>query len=262
MSGRLAGRSIVVTGAGAGIGRAVALAYLAEGAGVVALERSPDHARGLERDANSDALCVLVGDATDTVLLDQAVLLASSAHGGLDNLTCCVGVFDNYVSITQLTADELGAAFHESFAVNVLAAMQAVRAALPVLRPARGSITLTLSESAFNAVGGGVLYGSAKWALRGVVDHLAADLAPEIRVNGVAPGGTADTRFAGLRSLGQQTGIDVVGRSERIARGTLLGRSATARDHAAAYVYLADSAASGMVTASVMRTDGGRRIAP
>ena len=106
-------------------------------------------------------------------------------------------------------------------------------------------MTLTLSESAFHPVGGGVLYGSSKWALRGVLSHLAVDLAPDIRVNAVAPGGTTGTRFGGLAALDQtQTADRVEGRDERIASGTLLRATPRPEDHAGAYVYLADREAA------------------
>src|SRR5699024_12675994 len=99
-----------------------------------------------------------------------------------------------------MSAEELASATEESWSVNVHGALLAVNLAVDALQSSQaGSVTLTLSESAFNATGGGVLYGSAKRALRGVVDHLAAELAPDIRVNGVAPGGTGGTRFSGDR---------------------------------------------------------------
>src|SRR5699024_303476 len=101
---------------------------------------------------------------------------------------------------------------------------------------------------------------SSKWALRGVVSHLAADFAPEVRVNGVAPGGTGGTRTAGLASLGQhRTADQIEGRDERIASGNLLGRTARPADHAGAYLYLADPASSGIVTGTIINTDGGRK---
>ncbi|MEV6903308.1 SDR family NAD(P)-dependent oxidoreductase [Amycolatopsis sp. NPDC051372] len=114
----------------------------------------------------------------------------------------------------------------------------AVNAAWTALRDARGSVTLTLSKSAFHPVGGGVLYGSSKWALRGVVQHLSVDLAPAVRVNGVAPGGTSGTRFSGLTALGgaESTVERRAGRSERIAAGTLLKTTAAPEDHAGAFV--------------------------
>jgi NAD(P)-dependent dehydrogenase (short-subunit alcohol dehydrogenase family) len=258
VSETLQGLTTLVTGAGSGIGRAVALSYHAHGASVVAVERSNEHARELEKLAGQ-AIQVVVGDATHPDVLTQAIGRAT-ANGGLDNLTCCVGVFDSYATVGSLDAEELEAAWTETYRVNVLGTLQAIRAALPHIRPG-GSITLTLSESAFFPVGGGVLYGSSKWALRGVVEHLAVELAPAIRVNAVAPGGTSGTKFGGLASLAQdRTADQVEGRDERIARGTLVGSTPSPEDHAPAYLYLADPRASGVVTGTVMRTDGGRRF--
>ena len=90
-----------------------------------------------------------------------------------------------------------------------------------------------------------------QWALRGVLSHLAVDLAPDIRVNAVAPGGTTGTRFGGLAALDQtQTADRVDGRDERIAAGTLLRATPRPEDHAGAYVYLADREAARLTTAA------------
>ncbi len=259
MTGALSGRAILLTGGGSGIGRAVALAYAGQGATVTLLERSADNAEQLRR--ADDRLRVLVGDATDPSVVEEAVAAAAEPTGQLDNLTCTVGVFDFYASLKELSADDLPRAAEEVWRVNVLSVLIAARAAYPRLRASRGSVTLTLSESAFHPVGGGVLYGSAKWALRGVVAHLAKDFAPEVRVNGVAPGGTTGTRFGGLRSLGQtRTADQVEGRDERIAASNLLGVTPRPEDHTAAYVYLADPVAARVVTGVVVPTDGGRRM--
>ena len=167
---------------------------------------------------------------------------------------------DQYASARELSASDLEQAAGEIWRLNVLSALLAANAAYPTLRARRGSVTLTLSESAFAPMGGGVLYGSSKWALRGVVTHLAADFAPEVRVNGVAPGGTGGTRTAGLASLGQRRTADQVeGRDERIAASNLLGRTAQPADHAGAYAYLADPNLSGIVTGTIINTDGGRK---
>ena len=142
--------------------------------------------------------------------------------------------------------------------VLVYSALLAVQRAQPELAAARGSVTLTLSSSAFYPDGGGVLYGSSKWALRGMVAHLAREFAPDIRVNGVAPGGTGGTKLAGLRSLDQQfTADQVAGRDERIKYGTLLGVTPMPSDHAGAYIYLAAPARARSVTGAVINTDGG-----
>lgn len=258
MTPRLAGQRILLTGGGSGIGRAVASAYVAHGATVTVLERSPDNAKALADEAGP-GLRVMVGDAADPQVLASAVA-ETAGREGLDNLTCCVGVFDCYASLRTLTPAELEAAADEVWRTNVLSTLVAVQAALPALQRARGSVTLTLSESAFHPVGGGVLYGSSKWALRGVVSHLSADLAPEVRVNAVAPGGTTGTRFGGLRSLDQEQTADTVeGRDERIAAGTLLEVTPRPEDHAGAYVYLADRLDARVTTGVVINTDGGRR---
>ena len=256
--GRLDGQSILLTGGGSGIGRAIALEYLRQGASVTVLERSAKNAESL-RGEWDERLEVLVGDATDAADLRSAVSACARRTGQLDNLTCCVGVFDFYVSVRTLGVEELASAAEEIWRVNVLSTLSAVNLCYAALRRAHGSVTLTLSESAFYPKGGGVLYGSSKWALRGIVSHLSVDLAPEVRVNGVAPGGTSGTAFGGLRSLRQeQTAASVVGRDDRIADGTLLQVVPQPSDHVGAYVYLADRETSRVVTGTVMGTDGGK----
>ena len=255
--GSLTGANILVLGGGSGIGRGAALAYRRAGAHVTVVERSQDAAEQLS--ATSD-LDVRVGDATDPDTVSDAISSVVDAKGSLANLTCCVGVFDHYASLRDLTADEFDAAAAEIWRVNVLSTLSAARLAWPVLRDARGSITFTLSESAFRPAGGGVLYGSSKWALRGAVAHLSADYAPHVRVNGVAPGGTSNTGFSGLSALHQcELSVgDSDGRDDRIARSNLLGVAPTPDDHAGAYVYLADPRAARVVTGIVINSDGGR----
>ncbi len=258
MSAAIAGLSMLVTGGGSGIGRAVVDAYVAAGGRVVVLERSPERACELRRD-HGGAVSVVVGDATDGRAVAEAVGRAVSEHGGLDQLTCCVGVFDCYASLRAIDTERLPAAAEEIWRANVLSVLLAVAHGYPHLRQRSGSVTLTISGAAFHAEGGGVLYGSSKWALRGVVSHLAQDFAPDVRVNGVAPGGTDGTRLSGLRALGQQASADTVpGRPERIRDGNLLRVVPRPDDHTGAYLYLADPAASRVCTGIVIRTDGGR----
>lgn len=257
MTGRLASMSAILLGGGSGIGRGVVAAYVAEGAHVTVLERFADHAALLAEDFGA-ATTVVVGDATEPSDLVRA-LDAADEHGPLQHLTSCVGVHDQYASLREMAAGDLVKAAEEIWRVNVLSTLLAVNLAYPRLRAAGGSVTLTLSESAFVAAGGGVLYGSSKWALRGVVAHLARDLAPDVRVNGVAPGGTSGTKLGGLRSLNQELTADQAeGRDERIRAGNALHVLPRPEDHAGAYVYLADPKAARIVTGVVVNTDGGR----
>lgn len=257
MTGSLTGQRILVTGGGSGIGRAAVERYSASGALVTVLEFSPDRVRELH-ELTIPHVTVVQGDALDVSALTEAVAVASGDIG-LDNLTCCVGVFDFYASLSELTIEQLQAAARETWDKNVLSVLLAVRASLEQLRARQGSVTLTVSESAFYPVGGGPLYGSSKWAVRGLVAHLAKDLAPDIRVNGVAPGGTSGTRFGGLSSLAQtQTADTVEGRDDRIAHSTLLGFAPSADDHAGAFAFLADRSSAGAITGTIINSDAGR----
>jgi NAD(P)-dependent dehydrogenase (short-subunit alcohol dehydrogenase family) len=253
--GVLAGLHALVTGGGSGIGRAVTRAYLAAGARVTVLERSREYSARLREELRTE---VVTGDTTDPGSVALAVTRAVDAGGRLDLLTACAGVFDFYARVTELSADELLRSFGEIYGINVLGSLLAVREAAPALRRARGAVTLTLSTAAYHGGGGGPLYAGSKAALRGLVRHLAAELAPEVRVNGVAPGGTGATRLGGLAALGQQQTADQVpGRDERISAGTLLRVLPLPEDHAAAYVFLASPKTARVITGTVIRSDGG-----
>lgn len=259
MTGPLDGVSAIVTGGGSGIGRGVVESYLSAGARVVAVERCARAAERLRRDHPGD-LQVVTGDATAPDCLSRAVRLAGAAGRPYGQLTCCVGVHDSFASLRSLTPETLAAAGGSVWRVNVLSVLLAANTAYRWLRDSRGSLTVTVSESAFHNTGGGVLYGSSKWALRGVIAHLSADFAPDVRVNGVAPGGTTGTRFAGDESLGVPVPADQrADRDRTIAAGNVLGVVPTPADHAGAYLYLADPVAARVVTGTVINSDGGRR---
>jgi 2,3-dihydroxy-2,3-dihydrophenylpropionate dehydrogenase len=241
-------RRALVTGGASGIGRAVALAYLADGARVTILDRTAPAPGTFPA-----GITLVTGDVTDPAAMAEAVAAATAPDGELDLLTTCAGVFDYYARATELSVEKLHSSFREIFEVNVYGSVLAINQAAPALRRARGAVTLTLSTAAFGPGGGGALYASSKAALRGLVTHLATELAPEVRVNGVAPGGTGATRLAGLNALGQQQTADQVpGRDERIRANTLLNVLPLPEDHAPAYVYLAHART---VTGTVLRSD-------
>ncbi len=257
-TGILEGSAALVVGGATGIGRGVVDRFIAEGASVAVLDVDVAALQALES-ALPGRVVVTAGDATDPQALEAAVQTAVERLGGIDVLVCCAGRFDFNTSIGSLSLETLASGFDEIFAVNVKSSLLAVRAALPELRRRRGAVVLTLSSSAFHPEGAGALYGSSKWATRGLVAHLARELAPEVRVNGVAPGGTAGTMLAGLASLGEERTVDEVpGRAERLAAGNLLGIVASPADHAGSYVFLASSRLSPFVTGAVVNSDGGR----
>jgi len=253
---QLAGRRALVVGGGSGIGRAVVERFLAEGASVAVLELSAAKCDELTRVSGIGP--VVTGDATTWEATDASVAAATDAFGGLDTLVQCVGVFDYYRGLGQLTRQELDDGFEEIFSANVRSHLLAAHASEAALRQTRGSIIFTLSTSSYASGRGGVLYVASKFALRGAMESLADELAPDVRVNGVAPGGTLDTDLRGLRALSEETRsmADASGREDELRARTRLEVALTPEDHASSYVFLASDAARGM-TGRVLHPDGG-----
>lgn len=256
MSGWLDGRRALVVGAGSGIGRSVVDAFVGEGARVAVLEK--DKAKCETLAGEQPDVPVVAGDATTREANERAVHAVVEAFGGLDVLVSCVGVFDFYRGIEELDASDIDAAFDEMFCVNVKSYVHSVKAALPSLQAANGSIVLTESTSAYHPGRGGVLYVSSKFAVRGLVTTLAHELAPRVRVNGVAPGGTLNTDLRGLDSLGlaAQRLDDAPDRAESLAARTPLQVALSGADHAWSYVFLASDRSRG-ITGGVVHPDGG-----
>ena len=143
--GWLEGKRALVVGAGSGIGRAVLDAFRSEGAQVAALEL--DEAKAGRLAAELPGCVVSQGDATALADSRAAVRAVTDAFGGLDVLVNCVGIFDFYRGLADIDDDQLEAAFDEVFTVNVKSQLVSVRAALPELRRAGGSVVLTVSTS-------------------------------------------------------------------------------------------------------------------
>jgi NAD(P)-dependent dehydrogenase (short-subunit alcohol dehydrogenase family) len=258
--GWLDAKRALVVGGGSGIGRAVVSVFAAEGARVAAMEVDPAKCSRLAHEG--DCLVVHQGDATVLADARAAVGVAVAGLGGLDVLVNCVGVFDFYRGLADLDDDRLDEAFDEMFRVNVKSQLVCVRAALDELRRSRGSVVLTVSTSGFYPGRGGILYVASKFAVRGCVIALAHELAPEIRVNGVAPGGTLGTELTGLASLGLDDRLldSSPSREEDLKSRTPLKVALTGADHAGSYVFLASDRASG-ITGTIIHSDGGAAIA-
>lgn len=255
--GRLDGYRAVVTGAGSGIGRAVVRRYLAEGARVVGVVRSQADVAALE----SEGALVVLGDVADYSTAERAVASAVDQWGGLDIFVANAGLWDFHKRVEKQGADELERAFDEIFGVNVKAALYGAHASLSALRTSRGCVIATGSNACFLAGGGGALYTASKFALRGLVMQLANEFAPDVRVNGVAPGAT-DTGISGPAALGQES-REMNGDADRMAamsQHMLLGRVSNPDDHTSLYVLLGSREESAYVTGAMLLSDGGLTI--
>jgi NAD(P)-dependent dehydrogenase (short-subunit alcohol dehydrogenase family) len=257
--GWLDGQVALVTGGGSGIGRAVVARFVAEGARVGVFDRIA--ARTVElRQAFGDKVIGLTGDVVRLADNKDAVAATVAAFGRLDVFVGNAGVFDVYAPIADFPEDQLSAAFDELFAVNVKGVLFGAKAALPELVKTQGSIVLTASVAGANSGGGGALYTASKHAVVGLVRQLAVEFGPEVRVNGVAPGGTM-TDLRGLATLhqGGSSPFAAPGTAERLAAGNPLRMTLQPDDIAGAYVFLASPAARG-ITGTVVTVDAGATL--
>lgn len=252
----------LVTGANSGIGLAVVRRFLQEGArGVGALVRSEKGADQL-RSEFGERVMITVGDVRDPDANDAAVAATIAAYGKLDTLVGNAGVWDYFAPLRKFAdGRQVAQTFREVFDINVLGYLLAAYAAAPALRESRGSMIFTLSNAAFYAGGGGPAYVASKHAGVGLIRQLAYELAPEIRVNGVAPGGTA-TPLKGPESLGKQGAklSEIPGFEEAVANAVPLGFMAQPEDHAGHYVLLASRTNSPATTAAILQSDGGWEV--
>ncbi|TLP71210.1 3-(cis-5,6-dihydroxycyclohexa-1,3-dien-1-yl)propanoate dehydrogenase [Nesterenkonia sphaerica] len=255
----LVNKRVLVVGAGSGIGRAVVAAFLDEGAQVSALERDTQKGRTLSQDEPS--VPVTIGDASVSDANRSAVERTVESFGGLDVLVQCVGIFDYYKGIRDLTHDEIDTGFNEMFNINVKSHMHSIKAATASLEESGGSIILTESTSAYYPGRGGALYVPSKFAVRGLVKTVGHELAPRVRVNAVAPGGTTGTDMRGLQSLGlgEESLGRAPGRAADLAARVPLNTALSAMDHAGSYVFLASDRAKG-ISGDVIHTDGGMAL--
>ncbi|WOP17522.1 SDR family NAD(P)-dependent oxidoreductase [Raineyella sp. LH-20] len=241
---RFAGRTIIVTGAGSGIGRATATRLVAEGAYVVGADLSEERLAAVAEDLGSPGFRYVVGSITDQQIVDRIVAEAGPELWGLVNNA---GIMDDFLSVAEID----DATWQRVFDVNLTAMMRMSRAAIPVmLTRGAGAIVNISSEAGIRAGAAGVAYTASKHAVIGLTKSTSLFYARKgIRCNSVAPGGVATNIQAKMESPGF---------AEVIAPllGAMMPPTATADDLAAAITFLlSDDAAN--VTGTVLMCDGG-----
>lgn len=238
-------RVALVTGGAVRLGRAIALGLARHGYDLVVTYRSSaDGARELERIVRDDGRrCALVhADLGDPAAADQVVGAVESTFGRLDLLVNSAASFESR-PLLEVDAD----AWDEVMALNVRAPHLLVRAAAPLLREARGNVVNLTDLSAFQPWTERPHHAVSKAALAHLTRVQARALAPEVRVNAVAPGAVLPPE-----DLSEE-------RRRALAAVTPLGRLGTPRDVVDAVLFLAGAP---FVTGQILVVDGGRLVGP
>ena len=258
--GWLDGQVALVTGGGSGIGRAVVERYVEEGARVAVMDRIPG--RGEELRARfGDQVSAISGDVSRFDDNKRAVAETVAAFGRLDIFVGNAGVLDGFLRLADLAEASIAAACDELFAVNVKGCILGAKATLHELGKSKGCMIFTASGAGFTSAGGGVIYTASKHAVVGIIRQLAVELGPNIRVNGVAPGGTiTDLRSVAALQLEDRSQFDLPGAAERIAAGNPLQIALDPADLAGAFVFLASRTNARGITGSVVSVDAGSTL--
>ncbi|HEV7203142.1 MAG TPA: SDR family oxidoreductase [Jatrophihabitans sp.] len=241
---RFEGQVALITGASRGIGLAVAQRLVDEGARVVVTARKPDGLADAVAQLGAENAIAVAGRADDAEHRAEAIATAIREYGSLDVLVNNTGINPAYGKLADI--DE--AAARKIMDVNVLAALlwtrQAVAAGLGRERP--GTVVNMASVAGLAPAPGIAYYGVSKAALIGLTYQLAAELAPNIRVNAIAPA-VVKTKFAEALYSDDEAAA---------AAQYPLQRLGVPEDIGAAAAFLASSD-SGWITGQVLVVDGG-----
>jgi len=243
----LGGKTVVVTGAASGIGRAAVGMLLGEGAQVLAVDRDAAALRRLE---DNDARCQPVhADVTDENEVDQVVRTAVERTGRVDVVVNNAGV--GYRGALAETSTEQ---WDTTFDVNVRAPFLVCRAVIPhMLAAGGGTIVNVASAAAISAVANRAAYSASKGAVIALTKSITVDYAASgIRANAVAPG-TVDTPWIGRVTEGAD---DPQALRAAMEQRQVVGRLAQPEEIADAIIYLA-SDRSTFAYGSTLVVDGG-----
>lgn len=189
---RLARKSALVTGAGAGLGRAIALRFGAEGAHVLAVSDKAQELKSLTAEARAaqSRITVFKADVADSELAEKAVRLVEDQIGQLDILVNNAGIIA--VKPIEETTPEL---WDRILATNLRGPFLYARASVPLMKQAGGGMIVNVtSQSGIRGFVGETAYCASKFGLEGLSQTLAIELAPwRIRVVTVTPGAPMNT---------------------------------------------------------------------
>ncbi|MFG6446135.1 SDR family NAD(P)-dependent oxidoreductase [Microbacterium sp. P07] len=241
--GRFAGKTVIVTGAGSGIGRATASRIAREGGRVIAVDVSQERLDEFVAAHSGADIEALVADITDDEAVARIIATAGDVIDGLANIA---GIMDDMTPVAEMS----DAVWQRVFRVNVDGTMKLMRAAIPVMLTAgRGSIVNTASEAALRGSAAGAAYTASKHAVVGLTKSTAFMYGPAgLRVNAVAPGPVITNIQA---TFGSPLG------AERVQRAMALLPTPVEADALAASITFLLSDDGVNVNGAILASDGG-----
>jgi len=248
--GRLQGKSVVITGAGSGIGRAASLLFTKEGARLIAVDRAEGVKETVEmiRKAGGTAEAVMA-DAGSERDVKAFVEKAVSAYGKLDAIWANAGILGGLVPLSEQTAED----WEQVLRVNLIGPFLAIKNAMPhMVAQKSGTIICTASVAGLKAGAGGHPYAASKAGVISLVQLTAYSLAGTgVRINAVCPGlietGMTKPVFDQAKARGTES---------KIGQLNPLKRAGQPEELAAAGLFLASDESS-YVNGQALVVDGG-----
>ncbi|WP_323101301.1 SDR family oxidoreductase [Intrasporangium sp. YIM S08009] len=250
---------VLITGGGSGLGLGIARHFREQGARLAILEISEAKLVDLKAEFGDDVL-LLQGDVTRVEDLRAARAAVLDRYGRVDALVGAQGIFDGNIPLRDIPLEKVKGTFDEVMHVDVLGYIYSARVFLEDLEKTNGAMVFTSSTAAYAADGGGLFYTAAKGAVRSVINQLAFEFAPKVRVNGVAPSGIANSQLQGPRALGledhKQSDIPVEDFTRQFLSLTLMPTLPTPEEYAPLYAYLASRHNTTMTGQTIVADQG------